>query len=202
MVKKAKRILLLIFLVAGVWFGGLLADKQQLREELLRLHVVAASDSEEDQTVKLQVRDAIMSSLQDGLEDLTDLQQATAYVEEMLPKLKTVADRVLEEAGFTERVSISLAAEEFPVREYDTFTLPSGVYQALRVVIGEGEGQNWWCVVFPKLCMSAATEEFREMSTFSDTLNDSLTGKYEIRFWLLDQLGRLENFFHNATEAP
>ena len=202
MVKKAKRILLLIFLVAGVWFGGLLADKQQLREELLRLHVVAASDSEEDQTVKLQVRDAILSSLQDGLEDLTDLQQATAYVEEMLPKLKTVADRVLEEAGFSERVSISLAQEAFPTRDYDTFSLPSGVYQALRVVIGEGEGQNWWCVVFPKLCMSAATEEFREMSIFSDTLNDSLTGKYEIRFWLLDQLGRIENFFHNATEAP
>ena len=67
MVKKAKRIILLIFLVAGVWFGGLLADKQQLREELLRLHVVAASDSEEDQAVKLQVRDAILSSLQDGL---------------------------------------------------------------------------------------------------------------------------------------
>ena len=202
MVKKAKRICLLALVVVCVWFGGLLADKQRLQDELLRLHVVGASDSTEDQSVKLQVRDAILSSLQDGLEDLTDLQQATAYVNEMLPKLKIAADRVLEEAGFSERVSISLAQEAFPTRDYDTFSLPSGVYQALRVVIGEGEGQNWWCVVFPKLCMSAASEEFREMSNFSDTLNDSLTGKYEIRFWLLDQLGRIENFFHNATDAP
>ena len=200
MVKKGKRILLLIFVVVCVWFGGLLADKQQLRRDLLRLHVVGASDSAADQSVKLQVRDAILGSLQKGLEDLTDLEQAVEYVEEMLPKLKTVADQVLEEAGFSQRVSISLTAEEFPTREYDTFSLPSGVYQALRVVIGEGEGQNWWCVVFPKLCMSAASEEFREVSGFSDTLNDSLTGNYEIRFWLLDQLGRFENFFHKATE--
>ena len=200
MVKKGKRILLLIFVVVCVWFGGLLADKQQLRQDLLRLHVVGASDSAADQSVKLQVRDAILGSLQEGLEDLTDLEQAVEYVEEMLPKLKTVADQVLEEAGFSQRVSISLTAEEFPTREYDTFSLPSGVYQALRVVIGEGEGQNWWCVVFPKLCMSAASEEFREVSGFSDTLNDSLTGTYEIRFWLLDQLGRIENFFHKATE--
>lgn len=201
MVRKCKRVLLLGAIVGCFLLGGLLADKQHLRQELLRLHVVGASDSKEDQAVKLRVRDAVVASLQEGLSDLTDLQQAVDYVEEMIPALEKTANRVLETAGFSDRVQISLTEEEFPRREYDTFSLPAGVYQALRVVIGEGDGQNWWCVVFPGLCLGQNAEELAEVSTFSDTLNDTITGKYEIRFWLLDQLGRLENFFHSATEG-
>ena len=200
MVRKCKRVLLLGAIVGCFLLGGLLADKAQLRSDLLRLHVVGASDSAEDQAVKLRVRDAVIASLQDGLQDLTDLDQAVSYVQEMIPALEETADRVLEKAGFSDRVKISLALEEFPLRVYDTFSLPSGVYQALRIVIGEGEGQNWWCVVFPGLCLTQKGENIQEVSTFSDTLNDTITGKYEIRFWLLDQLGRIENFFHSSTE--
>lgn len=199
--KKLKRIGLLAALVAIVWAGGLLADKEQLREEILRLHVVAASDSEADQAVKLRVRDAVLGSLRQGLSDLTDMEQAVAYVEEMIPKIENAANLVLAEAGFADTVQVSLTEWEFPEREYDTFSLPAGVYNALRVVIGEGEGQNWWCVVFPELCMGATSEEFREMSTFSDGLNDTLTGEYEIRFWLLDKLGQLENFLHRTSDG-
>lgn len=199
--KKLKRIGLLAALVAIVWAGGLLADKEQLREEILRLHVVAASDSEADQAVKLRVRDAVLGSLRQGLSDLTDMEQAVAYVEEMIPKIENAANLVLAEAGFADTVQVSLTEWEFPEREYDTFSLPAGVYNALRVVIGEGEGQNWWCVVFPELCMGTTSEEFREMSTFSDGLNDTLTGEYEIRFWLLDKLGQLENFLHRTSDG-
>ena len=201
MKKQLRRISLVAAMVACVFVWGIATDSRELREGLLRLHVVGASDSKEDQDVKLLVRDAVLASLEEGLDDLTDPAAACDYVARMLPKVKAAADRCLQEAGFSDTAQVSLTEEAFPTRDYDTFSLPAGVYQALRVVIGEGEGQNWWCVVFPKLCMSAASEEFREMSTFSDTLNDSLTGKYEIRFWLLDQLGRIENFFHNATEA-
>ena len=200
MVRKCKRVLLLGAIVGCFLLGGLLADKAPLRSELLRLHVVGASDSAEDQAVKLRVRDAVIASLQDGLQDLTDLDQAVSYVQEIIPALEETADRVLEKAGFSDRAKISLALEEFPLRVYDTFSLPSGVYQALRIVIGEGEGQNWWCVVFPGLCLTQKGENIQEVSTFSDTLNDTITGKYEIRFWLLDQLGRIENFFHSSTE--
>ena len=199
--KKLKCIEIVLFIVAFVWLGGLLADKQALREDILRLHVVAASDSEEDQAVKLQVRDAILGSLQEGLSDLTDVEKAKEYVLEMLPKLEEAANQVLSEAGFDEKATVTLTQEEFPVREYDSFTLPSGVYNALRVVIGEGEGHNWWCVVFPQLCISATAEEFAEESNFSDTMNDTLTGQYEIRFWLLDKLGQIENFFHSASDG-
>lgn len=200
--RKLKRIASLTLVVALVWTGGLLADKERLRQDILRLHVVAASDSQEDQAVKLRVRDAVLGSLRQGLSNLTDLEQAKDYVTQMLPKVEQAANQVLAEAGFDDTVQVSLTEWEFPEREYDTFSLPSGVYNALRVVIGEGAGQNWWCVVFPELCMGATTEDFREMSTFSDNLNDTLTGEYEIRFWLLDKLGQIENFFHRTTGQP
>ena len=199
--RKLKRIASLALIVAIVWAGGLLADKERLRQDILRLHVVAASDSEADQEVKLWVRDAVLGSLRQGLSDLTDVEQAKDYVTQMLPKIEQAANLVLAEAGFGHTVQVSLTEWEFPEREYDTFSLPSGVYNALRVVIGEGEGRNWWCVVFPELCMGATSEEFREMSDFSDSLNDTLTGEYEIRFWLLDKLGQIENFFHRTTDG-
>lgn len=201
--KQVRRIAFLAAIVLCVWFGGVLADSARLREDILRLHVVAASDSQEDQAVKFRVRDAILGSLEDGLEDLTDMDQAIAYVQDMLPRLQTVANRVLQEAGVAETATVSLANEEFPIREYDTFTLPSGVYPSLRVTIGEGEGHNWWCVVFPQLCVPATAEEFQEAAAMEDlpeTLTGALTGEYEIRFWLLDQLGRLQNFLHSASE--
>lgn len=198
--KHLKRLAFLVCLAAAVWFGGLLGDSARLREDILRLHVVAASDSEEDQAVKLQVRDAVLATLEEGLADLTDIDQAIAYVQEMLPKLEQAANTVLEQAVFSDTVSVSLTQEEFPVREYDTFTLPSGVYESLRIVIGEGGGHNWWCVVFPRMCMSATSEEVAEVSGFSDTLNDTLTGEYEIRFWLLDQFGQLQNFLHSDSK--
>lgn len=200
MAKKGKRILLLAAVVCLVWLGGLLADRQRLKEDILRLHVVAASDSEEDQAVKLRVRDVIVETLQQGLSDLTDMEQAKAYVEQMMPRLKEAADQVLADAGFSERVSVSLTEWAFPSRDYDTFSLPAGIYNALRVVIGEGEGQNWWCVVFPQLCFRASSEDFVEVSGFSDTLCDTLTGQYEIRFWLLDKIGQIENFLHGTSE--
>ena len=203
MFKHIKRLCFLAVLVMAVFLGGLLADSNQLREDLLRLHVVGASVSEEDQAVKLEVRDAILATLEQGMSDVADMEQAKAYVRDMIPKLTEVANQVLEKAGFDKTVSISLGEEEFPVREYDTFSLPSGIYQSLRIIIGEGEGQNWWCVVFPKLCMSATTEEFVEvaaMEGMDETLSGTLTGEYEIRFWLLDQLGKLGNFLHGDSE--
>lgn len=198
--KLFRRVGFVAALAGLVLLGGLLADKERLREDLLRLHVVGASDEEADQAVKLTVKDAIVSSLQAGLEDLTDVEQALEYVEQMLPKLEETANRVLAEAGFDDRVTVTLTEEAFPTREYDTFSLPAGIYNALRIVIGEGEGRNWWCVVFPGLCYSATAESFEETSGFSDTLNDTLTGKYQIRFWLLDKLGELENFLHRTSE--
>lgn len=190
-------------IVAMVWFGGVLADSARLREDILRLHVVADSDAQEDQQVKLQVRDAIIGSLREGLEKLTSPEEAYAYVEQMLPKLTQVANQVLRDAGFSQSAQVTLGQESFPVREYDTFSLPSGVYHSLRVTIGSGQGHNWWCVVFPQLCVGATTQDFVQTAQTSEmpqSLTGALTGEYEIRFWLLDKLGELENFLRDGSE--
>lgn len=203
MIKALHRIGICLMLACFVWVGALIADRQTLREELIRLHVVAASDSAEDQAVKLKVRDAVIESLQTQMQNLTDMDKARAYLQEHLPKIEAVANRVLEEAGFDEVATVSLCMEEFSTRVYDTFTLPAGIYEALRITIGEGAGKNWWCVVFPTLCVPATSEGFEDVACdagFSDDLTDTLAGEegYEIRFFLLDALGRLENLLHEG----
>lgn len=196
--KIMKRVTLCFTLVALVWCGTLIADRQRLHDELIRLHVVANSDSEEDQALKLQVRDAVTESLSQAMKDITDVEQAKTYLRENLGKIESVANKVLANAGCTDTAIATLAEEAFDIRYYDTFTLPAGVYEALRITIGEGEGHNWWCVVFPTLCIPATSDGFEDVAAgagFSDTLTETLEGEegYELRFFLLDAMGKLEN---------
>ena len=199
MKKLLKRIIACFLLVCLVYTIALVLDRQKLRNELIRLHVVAASDSEEDQAIKLQVRDAVLESLQAGLAEATDIEAAKAYIESQLPRLESVANRVLAAAGCGDVATVSLQVEEFAARVYDTFSLPAGLYDSLRITIGEGAGRNWWCVTFPTLCIPATTEGFEAVAAgagFSEELTGTLTGEYEVRFYLLDLLGQLENFLH------
>lgn len=196
--KVLKRIGICLMLTALVFVGTLIADRQRLRQELIRLHVVANSNDPQDQNLKLQVRDAVLESLEQGLRDVQDMEQAKAYLQENLPKIQALADQVLEQAGCTDTATVALQLEEFGTRVYDTFTLPAGIYESLRIVIGRGEGQNWWCVVFPSLCVPAAGEDFQDVAAsagFPDSLTGALEGKegYKLRFFLLDALGKLEN---------
>ena len=201
MKKCLKRVGICFLLAAAVWSFMLIRDRNLLREELIRLHVVAASDSREDQALKLRVRDAVVESLQREMANLTDAEQAKAYLQRNLSKIEAVANRALREAGCDDRVAVQLCVEEFSKRVYDTFTLPAGLYEALRIVIGDGAGKNWWCVVFPSLCLPATSEGFEDTAAcagFPDALTAALEGKdgYEIRFFLMELLGRMENLLH------
>lgn len=195
-----RRVLFCLVLAATVWCAGILADRNRLNEELIRLHVVAASDSTEDQAIKLRVRDAVLEGLQQAMEEISDVEAAKAYLRENLPKVTALANNALKAAGYDGEAVVTFCRENFDKRIYDTFTLPAGVYESLRIVIGEGEGKNWWCVVFPEFCIPAAGTEFEDVAAgagFSDSLTGALTGEepYEIRFFLLDLLGKLENKF-------
>ena len=198
--KSAKCLGVCLLLAVSVWTWGLLRDRQYLDQELIRLHVVANSDTEADQSIKLQVRDAIVASLSDGMADIGDVQAAKAYLRENLSKIEAIANNTLQAAGVDSRAVVTLCRETFDIRKYDTFTLPAGVYESLRVVIGEGQGHNWWCVAFPTLCMSATTEDFEaaaHTAGMDENLSETLTGGYQLRFFLLDALGRAENIcFH------
>ena len=200
MKKLLKRLVFLLVLVSCFYTGALLADKEKLHDELIRLHVVGASDSMEDQTIKLQVRDAIIVSLQQALEDATDIEQAKSYILDHLPQIEAAANAVLQELGSEDIAVVSFMEEAFPIRDYDTFSLPSGVYNSLRITIGDGNGKNWWCVVFPSLCFQASSTGVEDVAAgagFSDELSNSVTRQdgYQIRFYFLDMLGKIENFF-------
>lgn len=201
--KLAKIMGTCMLLAALAWFGTVLADRQNLNENVIRLHVVAASDSEEDQQIKLQVRDALIETLQPGMDGLADADAAKEYLMSRLEDLEETANRILTEAGSEDQATVTLAKEAFSTRDYDTFSLPAGVYESLRVTIGQGEGRNWWCVVFPSLCLPATSEGFEDAAAgagFQDGLTNTLQQEdgYEIRFFFLDCLGWLENLFHKG----
>lgn len=198
MKKMVQNIVVCFLLAAFFWCGMLLSDRCRLRQELIRLHVVANSDSSEDQFLKLQVRDAVVNSMRSDLEKVSDVRQAEAYLEEKLPSIQKLASDTLQSLGCNDAVTVSLCQEAFDTRYYDTFTLPAGIYNALRIVIGDGAGANWWCVAFPGLCIPTTSEGIADIAAaagFPASLSSTLTGEegYELRFAILDMMGKLEN---------
>ena len=135
-----------------------IGTKQQhdLSEKMVRLHVLANSDSENDQRRKLLVKDAVFVRTEEILRSAENRKDAEHRLQNALPELESLAEETLRQDGRAEEVYVTLANERFRTRYYDDFTLPAGQYRSLQVVIGEGNGQNWWCVVFPPLCSASA----------------------------------------------
>lgn len=156
---KLIEIALLIGLAVFLASGGLaLRAQTQLADRVVRLHVLANSDKEEDQALKLLVRDRVLARATELLTRARDRTEAESLLRAELPELEALAERELRLSGCDYPVTAELTDTEFPTREYDGFTLPAGEYLALRVVIGEGAGRNWWCVVFPPLCTAASAD--------------------------------------------
>ncbi|MBE6989995.1 MAG: stage II sporulation protein R [Ruminococcaceae bacterium] len=154
----AELALLLALAVTAVWGAWSLQRQEALAQRLIRLHVVAASDDPSDQALKLRVRDRVLTLTEDLLAGAGDAGQARERLEAALPALEAAAAEALAEQGCGDDVTARLEQMSFPYREYGGFALPAGEYTALRLTIGTGEGQNWWCVVFPPLCTAAASE--------------------------------------------
>ena len=130
--------------------------EEEIYNSVVRLHVLANSDSEEDQALKLQVRDAVLSRAEYLLEAASDRKEAEGILRGQLLEFESVARETIREAGYDYPVSVELMDTEFPTKRYTGFVLPAGEYLALRVLIGEAEGQNWWCVVYPPLCAAVS----------------------------------------------
>lgn len=144
-------------LICAVLFTFLLgvdlcAEASELSEKLVRLHVVANSDTQEDQALKLKVRDAVLSELRPRLEGVSDAGEAREIITGSLTDLEKAAGEVIRENGYDYAVAVTILRESFPTTEYDNFSLPAGEYLSLRVKIGKAQGHNWWCVVFPPIC--------------------------------------------------
>ena len=156
----------------------------EIRSSVLRMHVLANSDSEEDQALKLQVRDRLLEISREIYSHAATREEAIRQTNTHLQLLQEEAQKVVALRGYDYRVSVALENSYFTTRTYGDVTLPAGNYQALRVVIGEGEGHNWWCVMFPPLCISAASEDEAQLSEVLTPQQMELveTDGYEVRF--------------------
>ena len=176
---------LCICLGAGLWAEG---RQARLAAGLVRLHVLAVSDSAEEQAVKLRVRDAVLQYLAPKLRDADDAETAGAVLKRELPGIRDAA----EEAAGGRPVAVTLGEERYPTRKYAGFTLPAGRYRSLRVVLGEGQGHNWWCIVFPPVCLSAVQKEaLRPAMNPEDYALITQEEGWQIRFRILELWGEL-----------
>lgn len=196
--KLALGFIAMMFLVNGMVYK-VQYEKQQLQQQLaekvIRFHVLANSDGAEDQQLKLSVRDAIGSYMQEELLQVEDKAACEKLIEERLEEIEQVAESVITSAGYSYEVAACLTECEFPVKTYGEYTFPAGNYEALRVTIGEGKGANWWCVMYPNMCFENSMYEvvdenakkaLREVLDEEEYEAVFASGKYEIRFRFLE----------------
>ena len=150
----------LVMLIATLLIAALPTEAEaKIYEDTVRLHILAESDSDSDQALKLCLRDRILEKYGTRLASAENKGEAEGLARELLGEIERDALTWIRELGYSYGVEVSLSEEWYDTREYEDFTLPAGVYTSLRVIIGEGAGKNWWCVMYPPLCIDIATED-------------------------------------------
>ena len=169
--------------------------EQEVYDTVVRLHVLANSDGEEDQALKLTVRDAVLEAAAPYLEGCTTQEEAIRSLTLHLSDLETVAAETITTEGYAYPVTVLLGEEDYPTRTYESSAFPAGSYASLRVCIGEAEGQNWWCCLFPPLCLTAASaksdneDAFIQVGLTKDQygiITETEKTKYKVRFKILE----------------
>lgn len=172
----------------------------EIYNDVLRLHVIAESDSDEDQALKLKVRDAVLLCVSERVSECQSYEEAYTVIEGMRHEIKLAAEKCVSENGESCEVKVELGRERYPRREYDDVSLPAGIYNSLRVTLGRGEGKNWWCILFPSICTSfAVAEKAPEYVAVGFTPSEyrMITGErgdVKIRFKLLEMLAEVFDF--------
>lgn len=186
-------ITLIICIVSAIAFEN---ECKGIREEVLRLHVIANSDETYDQELKLKVRDALLLSGEKIFSGSEDIISAESRIADKKDILQYAAEETIANLGYDYSVKIELARSYFPTRTYGELTLPAGYYKAVRVIIGEGKGKNWWCIMFPPLCLPAATNSKEAIADFLTEEEMEIVcsdPKFEVRFWLVEKYYELKN---------
>lgn len=201
---KKIKISITIGIVVAILFSicSFAKTSEEIRSDVLRLHVIANSDTSVDQNLKLRLRDYILQEGKDIFNGSVNVENAVEKIEPVLPELEKSAKAFVNQAGFDYDVKISLSNEYFTTRTYETVTLPAGKYLALRVVIGSGEGHNWWCVMFPPMCVPAADKKDEIENVFSEKEIKLVESKpkYEPRFKVVEIYEQLKEIISEKSE--
>ena len=153
---------------------------EDYKDKLIRFHVIANSDSDEDQNLKLKVRDAIIDYLQPKLLESESIEESESIIKKEYSELEKISKNIILENGYNYDIQVGIDYSEFPTKQYSNVILPAGEYKALRIIIGEGKGKNWWCVMFPPLCFVDEQKGIIDKDT-DDKLREVLTEEeYEI----------------------
>ena len=168
----------------------------EVYHSVIRLHVIANSDNDDDQRLKLKVRDDVLALTNELLSDTADIKQAQKIFEDNLDSIEEIAKKRIKEEGYPYNVSVCLTEEKYPTKSYESLCFPAGKYLSLQIKIGAAEGQNWWCVLFPPLCMSAASvtdaaDALIEVGFTADQykiITESTDASYNVRFKILETI--------------
>lgn len=192
--KNIFELALLIGLVFSLLSAALATEtRDNIKEKIIRLHVIANSDSEEDQELKIRVRDEVLSLMEGLTQNCESIEDAREILQKNLKTFEETANDVCKTSGFTYSATVSLNEAEFPTKDYTSFSLPAGKYEALRIVLGEGKGKNWWCVLFPPLCVSAAECELESSGLTESEIKFITSDKteYKFKFKLLELIEKV-----------
>ena len=197
-----KKILILVFVFALslVVLSFLpVHGEEAVYDSVVRLHVIANSDTDADQALKLKVRDAVLSDMSVILDGCTNREEAIARLSSALPDIEKTASAAVAAEGYSYPVSVSLGEEKYPRKSYEDVCFPAGEYQSLQIKIGESEGKNWWCVLFPEMCLSGAKNAesaFVQVGLSSEQykiITETDEPKYKIRFKILETIEKTFN---------
>ena len=184
-------IALLIGIILAIVLSNLKVFAQNydnLKTDVVRLHILANSDSDEDQALKLKVRDKILETGKELFDGSKSVEETERIIKEEMPEFKKTAEQVIADNGYDYSVNCELVNMYFDERIYDEFTLPAGNYDAFRITIGKAEGHNWWCVMYPPLCLPAAMDEKEFKECFTPEEIDMIKNpkKYKVKFKIVE----------------
>lgn len=184
--------MMIAFIVAVIPFFN---SCQELSEDVMRVHILANSDSAADQSLKLSVRDRVLEHCSAYFDDCEDKNEAMAVTEDHLDEIEKVAEKEIRDQGFDYTVKAEVGQAYFNTRYYDEFTMPAGWYDSLRLTIGEGGGKNWWCVMYPALCVGAATDVKMKEDLSDGEYRVVTSDKVDFRFKIVEYWEDLCNLF-------
>ena len=197
---KKLELAMLIGMIAAVFSAGFCSFAEEysdITDTVFRLHILAESDSDADQQLKLKVRDAVLEECSYLFENCENAEQSAAVAEENMDIIKETAERTIAENGGDYNVKCEVAEMYFDTRIYDDITMPAGEYTALRITIGSGKGKNWWCVMFPPLCIPVAAgelEDYEGVFTAEEIEMLNNPQNYECKFYILELIDKLKMY--------
>lgn len=179
--------LFLVFCIAFTYITPFIETSEKISKDVFRLHILANSDSNEDQELKLKVRDEILLKGEELFKNCTSVDEAVKVCRSNIDFFEKTASQCIKNNGYNYSVKAAVDEEYFNTREYENITLPSGIYNALKIEIGEAQGKNWWCVMFPAICLPSVSEnEINSVLTDEEIALINSDNKYEIRFKIVE----------------